>query len=38
MGETEDLDKSWLLGRVGRREETPDSGVIVYVDGESSGS
>ena len=38
MGETEALKKAWLVGRCGRRGETPDSGGGVYGhkdDGES---
>ena len=32
MGDTESLEKSWLVGRGGRRGETLDSGVFIYGD------
>ena len=33
MGEAEDLEKTWLVGRGGGRVETPDSGGGVCGDG-----
>ena len=36
MGEVEDLEKSWLVGRGAGRGETPNSGVFVYVYGDDS--
>ena len=35
MGETEALDKSWLVRKGGGRGETTDSGVVIYGDGDN---